>query len=363
MTDLAPGLSDELLRSLWEARATIEGITSAWPVTAEEVRARFTTYGARTSCRAHLADEAEAVDLDALAPMLRRLPLTPQSSHRRPGADLPAPARWLIDAARAEIVRADAQLARLAAEERELHEWRRARSARAARLRAFSIRLRPTDRDRAEQALARSREILALPCPFGAAAQRRLHHLRREAEGSKTYAEGAIASLTSGHASTWSRLARATAIGYATRASVDTIAPEALAAALGVRDGEDEHEPTDGELHAIEAEGDPWDDDDTGTVLGDVVDAQRRGVWEPLPVAHRGRIFREIAKQRGVELGKRGPKAAGSNSDTVSELAEDLGVNERTMRRGIAAANAYDALPEPVPLPAAPRQLTLFAVG
>lgn len=57
-----------------------------------------------------------------------------------------------------------------------------------------------------------------------------------------------------------------------------------------------------------------------------------------------GRIYRELLERRGV---KRGSGARNDRtSDTVSEVAEQLGVNERTMRRHLAAADAYDGLPE-----------------
>lgn len=52
-----------------------------------------------------------------------------------------------------------------------------------------------------------------------------------------------------------------------------------------------------------------------------------------------GRAFADLCEQRGVRLGKRGPKGqrAGTNSVTLTELASECGTSESTARRRVAA--------------------------
>ncbi|MFH1108725.1 MAG: MT-A70 family methyltransferase [Planctomycetota bacterium] len=71
-----------------------------------------------------------------------------------------------------------------------------------------------------------------------------------------------------------------------------------------------------------------------------------------------GRAFARLLDERGVET-RRGPKGKDSNSDTVSEIAADLGVNERTARRRLAAAKAYETLPTDLQTAVASERTTL----
>ena len=55
-----------------------------------------------------------------------------------------------------------------------------------------------------------------------------------------------------------------------------------------------------------------------------------------------------LLETKGVKRGsgKGNPKAQKSKADTVSALAKECGVDERTARRRMAMADAYDALPK-----------------
>lgn len=57
-----------------------------------------------------------------------------------------------------------------------------------------------------------------------------------------------------------------------------------------------------------------------------------------------GRAFADLCEQRGVRIGKRGPKGqrAGTNSATFAELASECGTSERTARNRVAAARKCD---------------------
>lgn len=61
----------------------------------------------------------------------------------------------------------------------------------------------------------------------------------------------------------------------------------------------------------------------------------------------RGAIYKAVLEARGVRRGQGGDRrseAIGSTA-TVADVAESLGVPQRTFERHVAAADAYDALP------------------
>jgi N6-adenosine-specific RNA methylase IME4 len=60
-----------------------------------------------------------------------------------------------------------------------------------------------------------------------------------------------------------------------------------------------------------------------------------------------GQAFKMLLEARGVHT-QRGPKPNGAISDTVSEIASELGVEYRTARRRVCAAEQYESLPEPL---------------
>lgn len=61
-----------------------------------------------------------------------------------------------------------------------------------------------------------------------------------------------------------------------------------------------------------------------------------------------GAAFKKLLKIRGVErkAGRKAKNTNDGNADTVSGLASQLGVDERTARRRMAASEKYDALPK-----------------
>lgn len=71
-----------------------------------------------------------------------------------------------------------------------------------------------------------------------------------------------------------------------------------------------------------------------------------------------GLAFKKLLEVRGVKT-TRGPKHADGISDTVSEIASELGVEERTARRRLAQADAYEALPDEQQRQVANREATI----
>jgi ParB-like chromosome segregation protein Spo0J len=63
-----------------------------------------------------------------------------------------------------------------------------------------------------------------------------------------------------------------------------------------------------------------------------------------------GQTFTLLLEERGVRTGKGGDRKSTDtvSVDTVSEIAAELGVNERTARRRVRAANDYESLPAKV---------------
>jgi hypothetical protein len=61
----------------------------------------------------------------------------------------------------------------------------------------------------------------------------------------------------------------------------------------------------------------------------------------------RGQALKMLLEERGIHTA-RGPKPDGANSDTMSEIAQQVGMSERHARRCLRQAEQYDALPEPL---------------
>jgi hypothetical protein len=60
-----------------------------------------------------------------------------------------------------------------------------------------------------------------------------------------------------------------------------------------------------------------------------------------------GQAFKLLLEERGVHT-TRGPKPGGAISATVAEIADELGVPERTARHRVRQAEQYEALPAPL---------------
>jgi ParB-like chromosome segregation protein Spo0J len=73
----------------------------------------------------------------------------------------------------------------------------------------------------------------------------------------------------------------------------------------------------------------------------------------------RGRVLKQWLEERGIERGRGKVNQHTRASATVAEAVKAIGVPERTARRYLADADAYEALPKPLRVQVDARELTL----